>query len=276
MSDPGERVGITILGSGSGGNAIAIHSARETLLIDAGFSAREVRRRLEASGIDEKNVRAVLVTHEHSDHVKGLRVLAEQLAVPIYANRGTAEVLRSRDTKLGKLVIFAPGSPFSVGEFLVEPFTIPHDAYDPVAFVVKHGPVKLGIATDLGHVNHLVSHQLQACDALVIESNHDLEMLRNADRSWSLKQRIIGRHGHLSNEAGLDLLRQVLHERTRHIVLAHASRECNDYGLVETGLRRCLAELGREDIEWQVATQDEGARTVWVSPPAFPLSSLLG
>lgn len=276
MSDPGERVGITILGSGSNGNAIAIHSARETLLVDAGFSARELRRRMEASGVDERSVRAVLVTHEHSDHVKGLRVLAEQLAVPIYANRGTAEVLRSRDTKLGKLVIFAPGSPFSVGEFLVEPFTIPHDAYDPVAFVVKHGPVKLGIATDLGHVNHLVSHQLQACDALVLESNHDLEMLRNSDRSWSLKQRIIGRHGHLSNEAGLDLLRQVLHERTRHIVLAHASRECNDYGLVETGLRRCLAELGREDIDWQVATQDEGARTVWVTHSAFPLSSLLG
>jgi len=265
MSVNVERVGITILGSGSSGNAIVVHTERDALLIDAGFSARELRRRMAAKGIDETMIRAVLVTHEHSDHVSGLRVTAKQLGLPIYANRGTAEVLRNRDDKLGALTIFASGSPFAIGEFTIEPFTIPHDAYDPVAFVVRYGPVKLGIATDLGHVNELVSYQLRECDALVVESNHDLGMLRNSDRKWSLKQRIIGRHGHLSNEDGLELLRKVMHARTRHVVLAHASRECNDYGLVEQGLRRCLAELGREDIAWQIATQDEGAQTIWVS-----------
>lgn len=265
MSVNVERVGITILGSGSSGNSIVIHTERDALLIDAGFSARELRRRMASKGIDETMVRAVLVTHEHSDHVCGLRVTAKQLGLPIYANRGTAEVLRNRDDKLGSLTIFASGSSFAIGEFTIEPFTIPHDAYDPVAFVVKHGPVKVGIATDLGHVNELVSYQLRECDALVVESNHDLGMLRNSDRKWSLKQRILGRHGHLSNEDGLELLRKVMHIKTRHVVLAHASRECNDYGLVEQGLRRCLAELGREDIAWQIATQDEGAQTIWVS-----------
>ena len=264
MSVNGERMGITVLGSGSRGNATVIHTDDDAILIDAGFSSRELRNRMVRCGIDEKKVRAILVTHEHSDHVRGLRVCAQQLGVPVYANRGTAEILRSRDDKLGSLTIFASGSPFGVGRFTIEPFTIPHDAYDPVAFVVKLGPIKLGIATDLGHVNSLVSHQLRGCDALVVESNHDIAMLRNSDRTWSLKQRILGRHGHLSNDDGLELLRKVLHGRTRHVIMAHASSECNEYGLVEGGARRCLAELGREDIELHVATQDEGARTVWV------------
>ncbi|MBT3286207.1 MAG: MBL fold metallo-hydrolase [Victivallales bacterium] len=260
-----ERVGITVLGSGSRGNAVVIHTESEAILVDAGFSARELRKRMARFEIDETKVRAILVSHEHSDHVCGMRVCAKQLGIPIYANRGTAEVLRSRDDKLGNLTIFAPGSPFGVGGFTVEPFTIPHDAYDPVAFVVKMGTVKLGIATDLGHVNSLVSHQLRACDALVVESNHDIGMLRNSDRKWSLKQRIIGRHGHLSNEDGLELLRKVLHGRTQAVIMAHASGECNEYSLVERGVKQCLAELEREDIVMHVATQDDGAPTVWVS-----------
>jgi phosphoribosyl 1,2-cyclic phosphodiesterase len=268
MSINGERVGITVLGSGSRGNATVVHTDDEAILIDAGFSARELRKRMARMRIEEGKIRAILVTHEHSDHVCGLRVCAKQLGVPIYANCGTAEVLRSRDDKLGNLTIFAPGSPFGVGPFTIEPFTIPHDAYDPVAFVVKLGAIKLGIATDLGHVNSLVSHQLRACDALVVESNHDLGMLRNSDRKWSLKQRILSRHGHLSNEDGLELIRKVLHARTRHVVMAHASRDCNEYDLVDTGMRRCLAELGRQDVQLIVATQDEGASTIWVSHEA--------
>jgi phosphoribosyl 1,2-cyclic phosphodiesterase len=265
MAIHGERVGITILGSGSRGNATVVHTENEAILIDAGFSARELRKRMARAEVDEKLVRAILVTHEHSDHVCGLRVCAKQLGVPVYANRGTAEVLRSRDDKLGALTIFAPGSSFGVGPFTVEPFTIPHDAYDPVAFVVKLGAIKLGIATDLGHVNALVSHQLKACDALVVESNHDIGMLRNSDRTWSLKQRILSRHGHLSNDDGLELLRKVLHARTRHVVMAHASRDCNEYELVEAGVRQCLVELGREDVQLHVATQDDGVQTIWVS-----------
>ena len=259
------ELGITVLGSGSAGNATLIQTGKEAILIDAGFSARELRRRLDMAGVDHRLIRGIILSHEHSDHVRGVRVCASQLGIPIFSNRETATALRYREKRdLGELSIFGVGSPFQVGEFAVEPFSIPHDANDPVGFVVRCAGRKVGVATDLGHASHLVCYQLRECDLLIVESNHDVRMLSSSSRPWSLKQRILGRHGHLSNQASMELLKRVIHARTRHLVLAHASQECNRYELVEAQVAQCLSELERQDIASAVARQDRPLPTIWL------------
>jgi phosphoribosyl 1,2-cyclic phosphodiesterase len=264
MSESSPALGITVLGSGSRGNALVVHGAGTAVLLDAGFSARELEQRLEQSGLAPTALQAIIVSHEHADHVRGLRVFAERYSLPVFANRGTAMVLRQRDAHLGQLRLFAAGNPFEVGPFSVYPFSIPHDANDPVAFVLQTGARRIGIATDLGHVNHLVTHQLRECDALILESNHDLELLGSSTRPWALKQRILSRHGHLSNAACMELLGAVVHARTRHVVMAHASTECNRYELVTKLVGDCLLRLGRTDITAHVARQDAPLPTFWL------------
>jgi phosphoribosyl 1,2-cyclic phosphodiesterase len=264
MADSSPSLGVTILGSGSRGNALVLHTAAGAVLLDAGFSARELVQRLAQAGLDAAALSAIVVSHEHVDHVKGLRVFAERYGLPVFANRGTATVLRNRDSQLGPLRLFAAGNPFEIGPFMVHPFSIPHDANDPVAFVVQVCGRRIGIATDLGHVNHLVTHQLRDCDLLVLESNHDLSMLGNSQRPWALKQRILSRHGHLSNDACMELLRAVVHARTRHVVLAHASSECNCPALVAKAVAECLSGLGRTDITAHIARQEEPLPTLWL------------
>ncbi len=259
-----DNLGITILGSGSRGNAMVLHSPTGSLLIDAGFSARQMRMRMQLAGIDEKTVSAILISHEHRDHIAGLRVTAKQLKAEIYVNSRTGEALKYKEPKLGQLNIFSVGSPFDIGEFRIEPFSIPHDANDPVGFTVQWNGRKVGIATDLGHASHLVAFQLRECDLLVLESNHDIPLLRESGRPWSLKQRILSRHGHLSNGDSMSLLKQVIHQRTRSVVLAHVSEECNQYALVEKCATACLAEIERDDIKAVVATQHDVLPTLWV------------
>lgn len=257
-------LGITVLGSGSRGNAAVIHNSESSLLIDAGFSGRELSRRMKESGVDEKKIKAILVSHEHLDHAKGVRILGNRLDIPVYCNRLTGEAMRSRDSKLGALHLFSSGQSFQLEEFLVTPFPIPHDAIDPVGFTISCSGKKIAIATDLGHAGSVVLHHLSQSDILVLESNHDIQLLQRSERPWNLKQRILSRHGHLSNVAGLEVLRSVLDERTRHVVLAHASSDCNCYDLVEKGALAFLEELGRVDISLNVARQDQWIETLWV------------
>jgi len=258
------ELGVTVLGSGSRGNAIVIQNPTEAILLDAGFSGREMLKRMRAAGVDTGLVRAVVVSHEHSDHVSGLRVCADRLGAPIYSNRRTADAIRYREGDVGLVNIFAAGSPFEIGEFRLAPFSIPHDASDPMGFLVCWRGCRIGVATDLGHASSLVCHQLRECDVLIVESNHDIGMLRDSSRPWALKQRILGRHGHLSNETSMELLKRVVHARTRHLVLAHASRDCNRYDLVERCATECLSGLGRKDIVPMVARQDVSLPTLWV------------
>lgn len=256
-------IGLTVLGSGSRGNALVLQNRDECLLIDAGFSFREIRRRLEAAEIPEECIRAVIISHEHTDHVKGLKTLGRHWDVPIYCNRLTGETLRERGLGVGKLHLFHAGSSFRVGDFYVDPFSIPHDAIDPVGFSVQCNNVKVGIATDLGYASKLVTHHLCRSDILVLESNHDLGLLQNSGRPWSVKQRIMSRHGHLSNDASISLLGEIMDARTRHVLLAHASQDCNRYELVEETMSSFLNDIGRSDVGMQVARQDEGLRTLW-------------
>lgn len=262
----GTTLGLSVLGSGSAGNAMVIHGADGGLLIDAGFSATELRRRLEQAGIPEGWVRAILITHEHHDHVQGLRLCARAWSVPVYCTRLTGDQIRERGHAESDqaLHLFTPGAPFEFQGFRVEPFTIPHDAADPVGFTVHWGDRKIAVVTDLGHANGLVHLHLNACDGLVVESNHDVGMLMNSRRPMHLKHRIRGRHGHLSNLECMELLRHVLHARTRYVVLVHASRECNRYELVERCIAECLTGLGRADVATHVARQDVILPTLWV------------
>lgn len=252
-------LGLTILGSGSGGNAVVVHSEAGALLIDAGFSARELERRLAAAGLDPASLRGVLITHEHRDHVEGLRVFAGRYPeLPTYANILTAERLRYLDALPERLVIFNNGQPFPLGPFVVEAFSISHDAADPVGFVIRHRERRIvGFATDLGYIGQLVPLKLRDCQALVLESNHDKKLLLDSSRPAQLKNRILGKRGHLSNEDALELIAKTVGPATRHLVLAHLSGECNRPDLVERLARERLAALGRPDLTLYLARQDE-------------------
>lgn len=258
-------IGVTVLGSGSRGNSLVVHGEDGAILVDAGFSMRQTRIRLEEAGVDIRTIKAIVVSHEHTDHVKGLRVAAKQLKVPVYCNRNTGTMLKDREICPDTLHLFSAGASFMIGEFMVQPFSIPHDAMDPVGFTISNRDMRVGIATDLGHVNNLVCHHLRESEILVVESNHDLNLLRRSSRPWSLKQRILSRHGHLSNDATLELLARVLHERTRHLILAHASQDCNRYDLVASHVSNGLKALGRTDLTPHVATQDKWLPTMWAA-----------
>ncbi len=256
-------LGVTVLGSGSKGNCLVVHGAAGDLLIDAGFSLRETKRRMDVAGLDPARLRAIVVSHEHSDHINGLKAISGKLKIPVYCNRGTGEVIKERGLKPDSLRLFAAGSPFQIDDIVIEPFSIPHDAMDPMGFVVHNDRCKLGIATDLGHASQMVKFHLRECDTIVLESNHDVAMLQQSQRPWSLKQRIVGRHGHLSNDDSMTLLGEVIDRRTRHVILAHASQDCNRYDLIAECALAHLETLGRADIRAHVATQGDILPTLW-------------
>jgi len=258
-----KRVGVTVLGSGSKGNATLVHCGNDAIMVDAGFTLKETGRRIKSIGLDGLEIHGILVTHEHEDHIKGVRLCSEQYGAPIYATRKCADVLRYRDEKIRQMVTFAPGGSFQIGSFTICPFTIPHDANDPVAFVIYCNNVKIAVATDIGYVSSVVEYELHSCDTLVIESNHDLNMLAASSRPWSLKQRIMGRHGHLSNDASQQLLEKIVDEHTKHVILAHLSNECNKLELAEQGAHDMLDSIGRKDVSLDVALQDAPLSTVW-------------
>jgi phosphoribosyl 1,2-cyclic phosphodiesterase len=258
-------IGVTVLGSGSQGNAIVVHTAAAGVLVDAGFSRAELRRRLDTAQVAESILRAIVITHEHEDHIKGLRVTAKSLDLPVYCNRLTAESIRARGHAPDRpFCLFTAGAAFEVGGFRVEPFSIPHDAVDPSAFIFRLGDRKIAIVTDIGHASGLVQHHLRECDLLVLESNHEVTLLMNSARPMDVKHRILGKHGHLSNVDSMELLKRVAHPRTRHVILAHASQECNRYELVEQHACHCLKQLDRHDIRVLIARQDACLPTVWV------------
>src|SRR5437899_3074755 len=195
-------VQLTILGSGSSGNCAFLETGETRLLIDAGLSGRQIRQRLLTIGRAPENLSGILITHEHSDHVQGLLGLAAKLQVPIYCNRLTGEAIqRQFETKLD-FRLFATGATFDVGDVAIDTFSVPHDAYDPVGFLLRTAEGNIGFLTDLGHATHLVLQRVKAANILLLETNYDLKLLQDdRKRPWSVKQRIQSRHGHLSNEA---------------------------------------------------------------------------
>lgn len=240
-------VSVTVLASGSKGNCTLVRSSKTRLLIDAGLSCRELLRRLLLCGEDAGALDAVLITHEHSDHVAGLRVLARRLKIPVYITGPTFQEYQRcvRDTNgrhvsLDRHENFCSGGAFQVGDISVMPFTIPHDAIDPVGFTLCADGVKLGICTDLGYLPASVHHHLRGCHILMIESNHDLELLRGGPYPWSVKQRVMSRVGHLSNDALADFFTSDYDGRAEFLILAHLSEQNNHPEIARMSAERAL------------------------------------
>jgi phosphoribosyl 1,2-cyclic phosphodiesterase len=254
---------ICILASGSKGNCIYIAGGGTALLIDAGLSAKETIRRLDAAGIDKESINSILFTHDHSDHCKGARVLSRKLEAELYANEGTAAVIESWDKKLQSCFnIFDSCSGFEICDLHIEPFPVPHDAGDPVGFVLDDGCTRVGVVTDIGQATTLAKEKLQNCDMVVIESNHDVELLRQSQRPWPLIQRIEGRSGHLSNEDAAELIMDSASSRLRSIVLAHLSEDCNTPRLARETAIGALEEIKLSSIPVLVASQHEVSQII--------------
>lgn len=265
-------VQLTILGSGSAGNCAYLETPEARILIDAGFSGRQIRKRLAAIGRSPENLTGVLVTHEHSDHISGLSVLCEKLHIPVYCNRPTKEAFEFQNRAPLDWRLFATGSSFDVGDINVETFTIPHDAQDPVGFLLHTSAGRIGVLTDLGHTTKLVLERVRTANVLVLEANHDVKLLQECPhRPWSLKQRILSRHGHLSNEAAADAVEQIVSAELRHLYLAHLSHECNRPELAQKVLAQRLQKLDAAHVNLEVTSQTVASATLtldnYVSTP---------
>jgi phosphoribosyl 1,2-cyclic phosphodiesterase len=275
---------MTVLASGSKGNSTLVATHRTRILVDAGLSCREILRRMHVAGEDPRSLDAILITHEHQDHVQGVAVLARKLGIPVYFTEMThrawvrwlhprkrmsyAEWLSQRQqgaatatdettdapdaelceaasaerdpAALPSVAYFEAGKRFAVGDIAVEPFTIPHDAADPVGFVFEGDGVRIGFATDLGYMPANARQALRRCDVLMLESNHDTEMLRDGPYPWSVKQRVMSRVGHLSNEAAAEFLERNYDGQAAYVILAHLSESNNLPALARVSAERAL------------------------------------
>ncbi len=256
-------VRFTVLGSGSAGNCSLLETPSARILIDAGFSGRQIRSRLEKIRSSHEGIDAVLVTHEHSDHTRGLNVIGGKWQVPVFANRMTREAIESGLKAEVSWKQFSSGDSFFIGDVEVESFCLPHDAHDPVGFLLKTPGGTIGILTDLGHSNPLVLQKARESDVLLLETNYDNEMLKaDVKRPWQTKQRIMSRHGHLSNDQAAELLGEIGCERLKHLFLGHLSRDCNTTELAVATVEGRLSGMGMSHIPVECLCQETPGSTV--------------
>ena len=248
---------LTILGSGSGGNCAYLETDQVRLLIDAGLSGRQIRQRMATLARAPETLTGILITHEHSDHIYGLAGLAARLDVPIYCNRLTKEAIEAQLHIQINARLFTTGGSFDVADVTVDTFAISHDAYDPVGFLVRTTAGNIGFLTDLGHATKLVVERIRPANVLLLEANHDVKMLQDDPRRpWSLKRRILSRHGHLSNDGAADVAEQILSSSLRRLYLGHLSRECNKPELAHRAVAGRLEQLGGTHVWVEPTSQD--------------------
>ncbi len=241
------------LGSGSRGNATLVSHKKTTLLVDCGFSARETEKRLQRVGMQAEELTAIVLTHEHSDHINGVRVLARKYNVPVYATVGTASCLSADLIDL--ITEFSSHENFAVDDIEINPFPVPHDAREPSQFVFHCGKHRLGLLTDVGTSTPIIEQALADCDGLMIEANHDMEMLDNGAYPEHLKHRVSGRLGHLNNVQSAKLLEKVATSNLQHIVAMHLSEKNNSPNIVTP----LFAQALNCDHSWiGIAQQDTG------------------
>lgn len=246
------------LASGSKGNALYLEGEETKILIDAGISYKALREKLGEIDVDIGEIDAILVTHEHGDHIRGLEKTAQMIDVPIFANSETAKATLGEMKSRPRFKIFSTGETFEFGEFEIHPFSIQHDTLDPVGFTVRFGGIKLGICADLGFATTLVRASLFDCDYLYLEANHEPSMVYACNRPMVYKQRVLGRQGHLSNEGAAELLTEIDHPALKHVYLAHLSSECNN---PELALKRVQDRLKR-DLSLSIAYQDKISKLI--------------
>jgi len=257
---------LCVLASGSSGNCTYIASDTTHLLIDAGLSGKKTVDLLEQVDCRADDLSAICLTHEHSDHRAGLGVLQRKLGVKLFGNAGTIEAVE-RDKRLNGLDwnVFSSGSAFIIGDLEVEPFSVPHDSYDPVGFIISLDDIRIGVITDMGVATAAIKERLKGCSALVVESNHDEDMLREAPRPWQLKQRIAGRQGHLSNSQAGELVVDVAGAELKNIFLAHLSSDCNTPELALTSMKRALDRRNLGHIDVHMTFQDKVSKMLVIT-----------
>ncbi len=248
---------LRVLGSGSKGNCLAVRGGGRLLLIDCGFSCREVTKRLAACGVPIDAVDGILFTHDHADHCSALRTLCKcNPRLALYANGNTADAIASCCGVEDGWCVFETAVPFTVGGLTITSFSVPHDASDTVGYLIEDGTSSLFVGTDMGVVTPAAKAALARATCAVLESNHDPELLARSARPEPLKQRIRGRSGHLSNDQAADAIRELNPPNLRTLLLAHISRECNAGHLALETMERALGDLGRTDIALAALEQD--------------------
>jgi len=244
-----------LLGSGSEGNALVVQVGDTRVMMDCGFSLSETVARLARLEIAPETLTAIVVTHEHGDHIGGVVRLAKKFSLPVFLTHGTLRARYAAFAKLSDVTEINPHLSFDIGEVQVQPYPVPHDASEPVQYVFSNGVKRLGVLTDVGCVTPHIETTLNGCDALVLECNHDADMLANGEYPYHLKQRVAGRYGHLNNHDAAAFLARLDSSKLQHIVAAHLSHKNNTRALAVSALSRALS---CEEERISVATQDAG------------------
>ena len=250
------KLKIIALGSGSFGNSIFIELDNYGILLDVGYSGKELFRRLEKYSISSENIKNILITHDHIDHTKGAKIVANKLDIATYASISTVRYLRKKNRIGKKIAAFNSNMNFFIYKFKIIPFSISHDAIDPVGFIFCYKGFRIGFAMDLGIMNINTIKILKGCDIIILESNHDITMLKNSNRPYFIKKRILSKVGHLSNIDSMYYLKKIVTSNTKHILLGHISNECNSYTKIESLAIDSLREIGINKIYPKIMIQD--------------------
>jgi phosphoribosyl 1,2-cyclic phosphodiesterase len=247
----------SVLASGSSGNSCYVETPKSRIMVDAGLSCRELFRRLNLISVDPESLDALVITHEHSDHLRGAGPLSRRLDIPVYMNALTMKRSRRVLGNISKPVTIHTGQTITINDLHIETFTKCHDAADPVGLVISSNDARLGLATDLGRSTRLVEDRLRGCQALILEFNHDEDMLEEGPYPMALKRRIRSRDGHLSNREAGSLIEAVSDENLKLVILAHLSKENNHPRKAMEEVKIALRKCGREKTEVLLSRQDE-------------------
>jgi len=257
-------IGFCPLASGSRGNSIYFGSKKTKILIDVGISFFQLQLRLSEINVNIKDIKAILITHEHSDHISGLRILTQKFNIPVFANSETAKAIYNNLHFLPKFKIFTTYEEFEFEDLKILPFSVQHDTLDPVGFIIKNQNLKFGFCADLGFVTSLIKKILSDCDYLYIEANHHTPFVQTSNRSFVYKQRVLSKQGHLSNDDCINLLDEILHPNLKHIHIAHISEECNSKILISNMITNLLKRK-KLNVEFSITFQDKVSKKIDVS-----------
>lgn len=256
-------VQFTVLGSGSSGNCAYLETDSSRILVDAGLSGRQIELRLNQIGRSLRDIQAIFITHEHIDHICGLPQLTKRHGIPVHCNRLTAEFIRAQIPGFSGWNLFETGSTVHHVDLAIDTFSVPHDAYDPVGFLFRHAEGNIGFLTDLGYATQMVMERVRSARALVLEANHDLKMLQDDPRRpWAVKQRILSRHGHLSNDAAAEVATKIAGGDLMDIYLGHLSSDCNTPERAQEAVGLRLQQDGKGHVRLHKTSPDEISPTL--------------